>query len=185
MTKELGSWRLPLVFIVAALLLGTLGDNFARTIVEMPAWRQLGASAWAEFSRLADLGNGRIIYPVAGIGSTVLVLGAAIGFRLSPVRPWSVAIPVYGAAFMYVGVLALTTQAAPIMLNVPRLGSDPVALQHAFEGFYRWDSIRAVFGALGSCAEIWAVVALLAHSMCSHGDMHESALAGASLAADR
>jgi hypothetical protein len=162
MTKELESWRLALGFIVATLVIGAIGDNLNRTIVEMPAWRALGANAWAAFSRQADLGNGRILYPVAGIGGTVLVLAAAISFRTSRLRPWSVAIPVYGAALMHIGVILLTTQAAPIMLAVPRLGNDPVALQQAFEGFYRWDSIRAVFGALGSCAQIWAVVALLA-----------------------
>jgi hypothetical protein len=163
-TKGMESWRLALGCIVAALLIGAVGDNLNRTIVEMPAWRALGATAWASFSRLADLGNGRIVYPVAGIGSTLLVLVAAITFRASPLRPWSVAIPVYGAALMNIGVILLTTQAAPIMLNVPRLGTDPVALQQAFEGFYRWDSIRAVVGALAACAQIWAVVALLANS---------------------
>src|SRR5579864_6992184 len=113
MKTDRNSWRLPLALIVVALVVGTLADNFNRTIVEMPAWRALGATAWATFSRLADLGNGRTIYPVAGIGSTVLVLAAAIAFRMSSVRPWSVAIPVYGAALMYIGVILLTTQAAP------------------------------------------------------------------------
>jgi hypothetical protein len=158
------AWRVTLGFVVVALVLGVIGDDLNRTLVEMPAWRQLGATAWAEFSRLADLGNGRTIYPVLGIGGTVLVLLAAIVFRASPVRPWSVAVPVYGAALMYIGVLLLTTQAAPIMLRVPSLGNDPVALQQAFEGFYRWDSVRAVVGALGDCAEIWAIVALLANA---------------------
>jgi len=150
--------------MIAALLIGAVGDNLNRTIVEMPAWRALGADAWAAFSRLADLGNGRILYPVAGIGSMMLMLVAAISFRLSSLRPWSAAVPVYGAVLMNVVVILLTTQAAPVMLSLPRLGSDPVALQQAFESFYRWDSIRAVFGALASCGQIWAVVALVAHS---------------------
>jgi len=127
-TKRLESWRLALGCIVVALVIGAVGDNLNRTIVEMPAWRTLGATAWAAFSRLADLGNGRIIYPVAGIGSTVLVLAAAISFRTGPLRPWSVAVPVYGAALMNIGVILLTTQAAPIMLNVPRLGTDAPCL---------------------------------------------------------
>ena len=71
------------------------------------------------------------------------------------------AIPLYGAALMAVCVLLTTTQAAPIMLSLHRIGNDPAALHQAFEGFYRWDSIRAVFGALGYCAEIWALVAVL------------------------
>ena len=74
------------------------------------------------------------------------------------------AIPIYGAALMTVCVLLITTQAAPIMLCLRRIGNDPVGLQRAFEGFNRWDSIRAVFAALGCCAKVWTLVALLAVS---------------------
>jgi hypothetical protein len=47
------------------------------------------------------------------------------------------------------------------MLSLHRIGNDPAALHKAFEGFYRWDSIRAVFAALAGCAEIWALVVLV------------------------
>lgn len=153
--------RIVLLLIVVGQLLGTLADSLNRTLVEMPAWRHLGAEAWAAFSVRADLGNGKTLYPLAGIGGTTLILGAAIVFRLNPRRPWSVGIPLYGAALMAICVMLTTTQAAPIMLSLHRIGSDPAALQQAFERFYRWDSIRAVFGALEGCAEIWALVALL------------------------
>jgi hypothetical protein len=53
-----------------------------------------------------------------------------------------------------------------VMLSLRRIGDDPAALQQAFEGFYRWDSIRAVFGALQGCAEILALVALLSVPPC-------------------
>jgi hypothetical protein len=149
-----------LSLIVVEQLLGTIVDTLNRTLVEMPAWRHLGVQAWAAFSRGADLGSGTIIYPIAGIGGLVLILAAAITFRLGPRRPWSVAIPVYGAALMAICVMLTTTQAAPIMLSLHRIGDDPRALQQAFEGFYRWDSIRAVIGTLEGCAEIWALVAL-------------------------
>ena len=143
----------------------------------MPAWRHLGAGAWAAFSRMADLGNGEILYPLVGIGGTVSILAAAIAFRLSPRRPWSVALPLYVAALMAVGGLLITTQAAPIMLSLHRIGDDPAALRQAFEGFYRWDSIRAVFGALGYCAEIWALVALLSLPVENQAPAHENFLA--------
>ena len=152
--------RTSLFLIVVALLLGSVADSLARTLVEMPAWRQLGAEAWAAFSRRADLGNGEIMYPLAGIGGTLLILAAAIVFRLNPRRPLTAAIPLYGAALMAICVMLTTTQAAPIMLSLHRIGNDPRTLQQAFDVFYRWDSIRAVFGALGGCAEILAVVAL-------------------------
>ncbi|HXN20263.1 MAG TPA: hypothetical protein VN875_18140 [Candidatus Binatus sp.] len=166
--------RIAVVLIVVGQLLGTLADSLARTLVEMPAWRHLGPEAWAAFSRSADLGNGEIMYPLAGIGGTVLILAAAIAFRLSPKRAASVAIPLYGAALMAICVMLTTTQAAPIMLSLHRIGNDPATLQQAFESFYRWDSIRAVFGALEGCAEIWALVALLSVTAGTHVPAHEN-----------
>jgi hypothetical protein len=149
-----------LCLIVVEQLLGTVIDSLNRTLVEMPAWRHLGVQAWAAFSRGADLGNGTILYPLAGIGGLLLILAAAIVFRLGPQRPWSLAIPVYGAALMAVCVILTTTQAAPFMLSLHRIGDDPRALQQAFEGFYRWDSIRAVIGMMEGFLELWALVAL-------------------------
>jgi hypothetical protein len=149
-----------LCLIVVQQLLGNVIGTMNRTLVEMPSWRHLGVQAWAAFSRGADLGSGRIIYPIAGIGGLLLILAAAIVFSRSPRRPWYVAIPVYGSALMAIGVMLSTTQAAPIMLSLHRIGDNPRALQQAFEGFYRWDSIRAVIGTLEGCLEIWALVAL-------------------------
>jgi hypothetical protein len=146
--------------IVVDQLLGTVVDSLNRTLVEMPAWRHLGVQAWATFSRNADLGNGTILYPLAGIGGLVLVLAAAIVFRAGPRRPWAAAIPVYAAALLTICVILTTTQAAPIMQSLRRIGDDPVALQRAFDGFYRWDAIRAVIGMLEGFAEIWALVTL-------------------------
>ena len=153
--------RLTLILVAAELLLGGLAAALNRTLVEMPAWRLLGAGAWATFSRQADLGNGAIVYPIVGIAGAASILAAAIAFRFSSQRPWSVGVPLYGAALMAVCGLLATTQAAPIMLSLRRIGDDPAALRYAFEGFYRWDSIRAVFGTLGYCAEIWTLIALL------------------------
>lgn len=149
-----------LCLVVVEQLLGTVVGSLNRTLVEMPAWRHLGAEAWATFSRGADLGNGTILYPLAGIGGLALILAAAIVFRLGPRRPWYVAVPVYGAALLAICVMLTTTQAAPIMLSLHRIGDDPRALEKAFKGFYRWDSIRAVVGMLEGFAEIWALVAL-------------------------
>jgi hypothetical protein len=155
------SSRLTLTFIIAAFLLGDLAASFGRTLVENPAWRHVGVRPWAEFSRAADLGNGKIVYPIEGIGSALLIAAAAISFRLSPQRPLSAAIPIYGAVLMQVGGMLMTTQAAPIMLSVARLGDDPVVLQRAFDGFARWGDLRSVFGFLADCAGLWGLVAIL------------------------
>lgn len=154
--------RTSLLLIVISSLVAAFANSLNRTLVEMPAWHQLGAQAWAAFSRRADLGNGGYLYPISGIGGTILILAAAIVFRLSPRRPWSVAIPLYTASLMVICVMLTTTQAAPAMLSLRRIGDDPAALQQAFETFYRWDSIRAVCVALDGCAKVLALVALAA-----------------------
>ena len=171
--KRQTALRVALCLIIVGQLLGTITASLNRTLVEMPAWRHLGAQAWAAFSLQADLGNGEILYPLAGIGGTLLILAAAIAFRLSPRRPLSVAIPLYGAALMVICIMLATTQAAPTMLSLHRIGNDPAALQRVFAGFYRWDSIRAVIGAVEGCLEIWALVALLSVSPRSGGAPEE------------
>jgi hypothetical protein len=151
---------LALGLIVVQQVLENVIGTMNRTLVEMPAWRHLGVEAWAAFSRGADLGNGTILYPLAGIGGLALILAAAIVFHFGSRRPWWAAIPVYGSALLAICVMLTTTQAAPIMLSLHRIGNDPRALQQAFDGFYRWDSIRTVIGTLEGCMEIWALVAL-------------------------
>jgi hypothetical protein len=70
------------VLLLAILFSGALaGGNIDRAFVAMPAWQQIGAVAWADFSRHADLGNGLILYPVEAIGAALLSLIAAIGFH--------------------------------------------------------------------------------------------------------
>jgi len=56
------------------------GGNVDRGVVAMPAGQQLGPTAWAVFSRDADLGNGLLFYPPEGIGGALLALVAAASF---------------------------------------------------------------------------------------------------------
>ena len=65
------------------------GGNIDRAFVAMPAWEEVGAIAWAEFSRYADLGNGLIFYP----------LEALVGARRSAARSESVSAPGPSQAF--------------------------------------------------------------------------------------
>jgi hypothetical protein len=155
------TYRVVFACVVTALVMAVVGDDLNRTLVEMPAWRVVGPQAWAAFSRHADLGAGHTIYPILGIGGMLLSVAAAIVFHFSPRRPLAAAIPIYGWACANIGVMVLTIFAAPIMLNVPGLGDDPVALARVFAGFAYWDGIRAVVGTVGDCAAIWALVALL------------------------
>lgn len=132
--------RLVLVFaIVSSGFLA--GLNFDRTLVVMPAWHQAGANAWAVFSRHADLGNGRILYPLEGFGSLLLAVAAGIGIHADRNAPRAAAILLDLAVLLLVGGLVLTAKAAPVMLGIQYM-SDPAMLQHAFEEFWYWGNWR-------------------------------------------
>jgi hypothetical protein len=76
------------LLIAATLVSGSLvGGNIDRAFVAMPAWQEVGAVAWAEFSRHADLRNGLILYPLEAIGGAILTVSAAIRLHLDGVFP--------------------------------------------------------------------------------------------------
>ena len=146
---------------LAALFNGMLASGINRTLVDMPAWRRVGAPAWAEFSRWADLGQyGLVMYPLEGIGGAVLSILAAIIFaRRRRSRRRSGALPIYAAALLALLGMLATTQAAPTLLRT-RHTSDPVALQQALNRFTYWGGVRAVFQSLAFGANLWSLMAV-------------------------
>jgi hypothetical protein len=149
-----------LVLAFAALIGGVLaGVAVERLVVQLHAWRVVGVRAWAEFSRHADLGYGRVVYPFLGIGQLVLTWAAALMLvrddvpvpALLRATAWS------AAAFAFIG-LSFTALAAPHMLRLRRIGDSPAELQRAFDGFYRWSKLRAMFQIASFLASIGVLV---------------------------
>jgi hypothetical protein len=145
MSKLMGSATTRLLLIGATFVSGLLaGGNIDRAFVAMPAWQQLGASSWAEFSRHADLGNGLWLYPIEAIGGAFLTLAAAASYYFDRIGRLDVSIPLLVAIVSSWGGLLSTVKAAPIVLNIGEI-TDPVALQTAFEDFRFWGNIRGAF----------------------------------------
>jgi hypothetical protein len=146
----------PLDYLFAAgatALNGLLaGVNVDRSVVQMPAWQQVGVRAWAAYSRHADLGNGRIVYPLLAIGGALLSVAAAVGFHTSMDVSHPRLLSADIAAVLAVAGLLTTIGAAPRMLRLRTLGDDEEALQRMFDGFLRWGSLRALcqIGAFGA-----------------------------------
>jgi len=69
------------VLAISMALVVAIGSFVSRSVVEMPAWQRVGPISWATFSRQADLGNREVLYPVFGIGSTVLAVALANRLR--------------------------------------------------------------------------------------------------------
>ncbi len=164
MSSSLGSVTRWLV-LATLVVLGLFGSSIDRALVATPAWAQLGAPAWAEYSGHADLGYGLVLYPIIGILPTVLAVAAALLHRLDRAAQRSAGPPIYLAALSMIGVMATTVIAAPIMLNVDSLGIDPVALQRAFERFTLWGVyVRGGFFAAAFLSTVWAYIALARRS---------------------
>jgi hypothetical protein len=74
----MSSVRSPVLLAAAVLVSGILaGGVVARVVVGGPAWHELGADAWAAYSRHADLGNGLVACPIEAIGGALLIIAAA------------------------------------------------------------------------------------------------------------
>jgi hypothetical protein len=157
-------------FLLLAILISGLlaGGNIDRAIVAMPAWHEVGANSWAEFSRHADLGDGIILYPLEAIGGALLTLAAAVAFHLDRNTPREAAILLYAAVLLSASGLVLTMKAAPIMLGI-RDVSEPASLRLAFEGFWYWGNLRAVFQVLAFLAQLAALAVLWRRGESLHG----------------
>ena len=135
--------------LVAPLLLLAVGFNgllagvsLNKSTVELPAGRRIGPLAFSEFSRAADLGNGRILYPLLGLVSPSLVLAAGpLVLATVPSSPSLVAL-VVSAMVVSVAHVLTTLGAAPKMLRIGQLGSDVPALTSHYHSFQRWTSAR-------------------------------------------
>jgi hypothetical protein len=154
----MASARTRVLLAAATFLSGMLAGGAAdRVIVGGPAWHALGAPAWAQYSRLADLGPGLITYPVEGIGSTLPIFATAISCHFDRPAARAVSLPLYFAVVFSIIGLLLTVKAAPIMLSLTASQS-PAAVERAFDEFYFWGLyLRGFVDVLAFAALVWAL----------------------------
>jgi hypothetical protein len=119
---------------VSGILAGGVVD---RVVVGGPAWHELGAEAWAAYSRLADLGNGLVAYPLEAIGGAFLIISAAVSNFFDRDARFVTTVSLYCAVVFSLLGLVITAKAAPIMLGLAAPQSSS-ATQHAFDEFFLW-----------------------------------------------
>jgi hypothetical protein len=151
---------LTLVLILAATVTTGLlaGIGLDKSIVQLPARHRLGVVAFAAFSRVNDLGNGLILYPMLGIGAAALTILAALSgyWRGTPVvHAW----PLYISALLALLHSFTTTRAAPNMLSLRQPTSDEATLIETLNRFARWHNLRAILLLLNFLMLVWALVA--------------------------
>jgi hypothetical protein len=155
--KVMVSSRSRSLLIGATVLSGLLaGGNVDRAIVAMPSWEQVGAPAWAEFSRHADLGNGLVLYPLEAIGAFLLIALTVGSLYVDRAVKANIMLPLYAAVVLAAVGLLCTFKAAPIMLSVAHL-NDPTSLRQALDGFRFWGDIRGTAQVLAFFATVWSL----------------------------
>jgi hypothetical protein len=155
------SMRTRLLLASATFVSGILaGGVVDRVVVGGSAWHELGAEAWAAYSRHADLGNGLVAYPIEAIGGTLLIIAAAVSNCFDRSVNSAITTLLYCAVVFSLIGLALTAKAAPIMfgLAVPQSVS---ATQHAFDEFFLWGLyLRGTTIVLTFIAVTWSLTRL-------------------------
>jgi len=158
------STRTRLLLAAATLVSGILaGSVIDRVVVGGPAWHELGAEAWAAYSRHADLGNGLLAYPIEAIGGALLIIAAAVSNYFDRSAGSPVTTPLYCAVVFSLAGLALTAKAAPIMLGIA-MPQSTSATEHALDAFFLWGLyLRGTTIALTFIAVTWSLTGLKHH----------------------
>jgi hypothetical protein len=118
------------------------GLSLDKVIVQLPARRRIGITAYAAYARAADLGNGIAFYAAMGVGAAVLTF-AAFGMAAGVGAPAAVTGLLAAGAVLSVLHSAMTGRAAPLMFRIGQAGEDPATLA-PLTRFARWSAARAV-----------------------------------------
>jgi hypothetical protein len=97
------------------------GLSLDKVIVQLPARRRIGVTAYVAYARAADLGNGIAFYAAVGAGAAVLTL-AAFAVAASRGAPGAVTGMLAAAALLSLVHSAMTARAAPTMFQIGRAG---------------------------------------------------------------
>ena len=118
------------------------GLSLDKVIVQLPARRRIGVTAYAAYARAADLGNGIAFYATAGVGGAVLTVAAfAVAAGLG--APGAVTGLLAAGAALSLVHSAATGRAAPVMFQIGRAGDAEADLAPLLARFARWSAARA------------------------------------------
>jgi hypothetical protein len=136
MNSDVTTWMLIATTVVTGVGAGATLDQ---AIKQLPARHRIGPSAYADYVRAADLGNGLIWYPILGIGTTLVTLATVlVGFLHD--RNGATTAGLYAIAAGLAVQLGASVRAAPTLLGLKK-GADPAA---TLDKFARSNAIRAV-----------------------------------------
>src|SRR5215217_8784872 len=102
------------LIFAATLFIGLLaGASLDQSIKQLPARRRIGLTAYSQYSRASDLGNGILFYGILGVTAALLNIAAAIAAYLQNIPAQQLNLIYLGALLAVLHSLA-TMQAAPL-----------------------------------------------------------------------
>jgi len=152
---DITSWLLVLAVIDGGIIAGV---SFDVALVKLLTRRRIGPVAYARFARGSDLGNGKVVYPVLGVLTLLLVVAATITAWVKH-EPAAVMTPLLLALAFTVLHSLCTAKAAPIMLSLAKAPDESKLLEQKLDRFAFWHSFRAVFQVAAFVALVWVLVA--------------------------
>jgi len=152
---------LALLF-AATIFIGLLsGASLDQSIKQLPSRHRIGLTAYSQYSRASDLGNGILFYAVLGVAAALLNIAAAIAAYLQriPSQPSNL---IYVGALLAVLHSLATTQAAPLNFSQRKTSpNDEHGLAVIFNKFAHWQTIRCILQVLNFGVNLWALVVYL------------------------
>src|SRR5215216_1803470 len=133
------------LIFAATLFIGLLaGASLDQSIKQLPARYRIGLTAYSQYSRASDLGNGILFYSILGVTGALLNFAAAIAAYLQRIPSQQTNLIYVGALFAILHTLA-TTQAAPLNFSQRKISpSDENALtKEGNEAKFWLDPVRA------------------------------------------
>jgi hypothetical protein len=133
------------------------GAGLFRALLDLPARSTIGPVAFAQLSRATDLSpRGVVFYVLFGFGGLVLTAATWIVARRSgaprPVRRLAGL-----ACLCSLAILAMTTQAAPLMFRVGSAPDDPAVLASLLDRFTMWTDLRILAAIVSFAAMLTAL----------------------------
>ncbi|OJY52834.1 hypothetical protein [Pseudonocardia sp. 73-21] len=150
------SWVTGLLLAATAANGIAAGATLDQAIKQLPARRRIGAPAYLDYVRAADMGNGLIWYPIMGVGTAALTLTAVVvGLLTHPTTVLAIALVAAGAGTVAGGVT--TARAAPTLLPLRHGEHTAEAVEAVLNRFATINALRAAAIVLTLAAAIWAL----------------------------
>lgn len=151
-------WALGLLLAATIVNAMLVGASLDQVIKQLPARRRIGAIAFSEHSKAADLRHGIFWYGALGVGSAALTLVAVI-IVLTGQHDRQTEVAAWFAVALTAAHSFTTTRAAPINFSQRRAAGDEGHLDAIFDRFERWSWARAGLQLVTLLSVAWTLAA--------------------------